>query len=164
MNCTPSAYLGLVGAWAFVGTAISCFIVPKLGDKYGRWLVWCVTITCNLPLYLMANLTDQLSVIYIVTFYLGMGLIGRFACGFVLFTEVLPKAHQSMMGSVYHVGDIFATYYIVFFIRYISNEAKYLIWIAFSVNLAACILSIWVVESPAWLLSVGRKAEAIKNL
>jgi hypothetical protein len=30
-------------------------------------------------------------VIFVMCFYLGMGLIGRFACGFVLLTELQTK-------------------------------------------------------------------------
>lgn len=164
IECIPSAYIGFLGALAFAGAAFSCFIVPALGDKYGRWLVWLITIICQLPLYFGANLTSYISVVYITTFYLGMGLIGRFACGFVLFTESLPKAYQSMMGAMYAVGDIFATYYITFFLRYISNDANTLIWIGFAINILACICGFFLVESPAWLLSSGNKAGAIKNL
>ena len=149
---------------AFGGAAISCFIVPALGDKYGRLLVWTVTIFCQLPLYIAANISDHLGIVYIVTFYLGMGLIGRFACGFVLFTESLPKDKQSIMGAMFAIGDIVATYYICFFLRFISNDANILIWIGFVVNIIACTLAFCLVESPAWLLSMGKKDEAIKNL
>ena len=154
-------YIGILGALAFGGAAISCFIVPALGDKYGRLLVWSVTIFCQLPLYFMANITDHLAMVYVATFYLGMGLIGRFACGFVLLTESLPKKHQSMIGAVFAIGDIVATYYIIFFLRYISNNANILIWVGFAINIVACVLSFFLYESPAWLLSMGRKEEAI---
>lgn len=36
LNCCPSLYIGLIGAMAFAGVAISCFFIPALGDKYGR--------------------------------------------------------------------------------------------------------------------------------
>ena len=91
MHCTPKAYIGLIGAMAFAGVAISCFFIPALGDKYGRQLCWAVTLFCQLPLYLGANITSNIGVIYVMCFYLGMGLIGRFTCGFVLLTESLPK-------------------------------------------------------------------------
>jgi len=56
-------------------------------------------------------------------FYLGMGLIGRFTCGFVLLTESLPKKNQAMGGTASMIGDVIATMYISFFLRYISNSA-----------------------------------------
>lgn len=93
IQCAPSEYIGLLGAMAFLGAALSCFFAPALGDKYGRWIVWFVTITCQLPIYFGANLTDHIGVVYVMCFYLGMGLIGRFACGFILFTEIVPKKY-----------------------------------------------------------------------
>ena len=36
MQCMKGAYIGLIGAMAFAGVAISCFIIPSMGDKYGR--------------------------------------------------------------------------------------------------------------------------------
>ena len=62
------------------------------------------------------------------------------------------------------VGDIVATMYISFWLRYISNNANDLIWVGFAVNTLAGILGFFLVESPAWLLSVGRKQDAIKAL
>jgi len=97
-------------------------------------------------------------------FYLGMSLIGRYTCGFVLITECLPKKNQAMGGTISMAMDVIATWYITFFLRYISNNANTLIWIGFSLNIIAVIMGYWVVESPAWLVSVGRKEEAIKNL
>ena len=44
--CTPAEYVGLVGALAFFGAALSCLFVPVLGDRYGRYAVWLTTITC----------------------------------------------------------------------------------------------------------------------
>jgi len=93
MYCMSKSYVGFLGAFAFLGAALSCFFVPALGDKYGRYTVWITTIACQLPLYFGANLTSNIGVIYVSCFYLGMGLIGRFACGFVLLTELMPAKH-----------------------------------------------------------------------
>ena len=46
MQCTPKLYIGMIGAMAFAGVAISCLFIPQLGDKYGRHLCWMVTIIC----------------------------------------------------------------------------------------------------------------------
>ena len=164
MQCMKGEAIGLIGAMAFAGVAISCFFVPQLGDKYGRWLVFIVTLFLQLPLYIGANFTNSIGVIYVMCFYLGMGLIGRFTCGFVLLTESLPKKHQMLGGTASMIGDTLATLYVTFFIRFISNNSRTLIWIGFALNIAAFIMTFWIVESPAWLVSVGRKEEAIKNL
>lgn len=62
------------------------------------------------------------------------------------------------------ICDVVATLYITFFIRYISNDASILVWVGFSLNILSFILSFFVVESPIWLVSVGREQDAIKSL
>ena len=164
MQCMKGSYIGLIGAMAFAGVAISCFFIPSLGDKYGRLFVFVVTIFLQLPLYIGANVTDNIGVIYVMCFYLGMGLIGRFTCGFVLLTESFPNKYQMMGGTFSCIGDVVATLYVTFYLRYISNNAQSLIWVGFALNIIAFIMTFWIVESPSWLVSVGRKEEAIKNL
>ena len=117
-----------------------------------------------MPLFLCFNLSDNIGVVYVAIFYYGMGMIARFTCGFVLATECLPKKHKVLGGTLIAICDGLATLYITFFLRYISNNVNTIIWIGFSLNIVAFIMTFWIVESPAWLVSVGRKAEAIKNL
>ena len=62
------------------------------------------------------------------------------------------------------VLDTFATVYITLFFRYISKDATTLIWIGFAINIVTCVLIFWIVESPSWLISQGRKVDAIKTL
>ena len=58
------------------------------------------------------------------------------------------------------VGDVVATLYICFFLRYISNDAFHIIWIGFALNIVAVIGAVLLVESPAWLVSAGRIEDA----
>jgi len=39
--CQP---VGLIGAYAFLGAALSCLFLPALGDKYGRYPVFQTTM------------------------------------------------------------------------------------------------------------------------
>ena len=97
-------------------------------------------------------------------FYLGMGLIGRFACGFVLLTESFPKKYQAIVGTVSMVGDAAATLWITLLLRYVSNDANNMVWIGFGFNILATTMSFFLVDSPSWYVSVGKKDEAIKAL
>lgn len=155
-------YIGALGGLAFLGAALSCFFVPYLGDKYGRWSVFVITMFLQNALGPTANLCQNLSTLYVVVFYMGMGLIGRFTCGFVLLTEWVPKRHQAIAGTVLTMGDSIATLYVTFFLRYISNDSNTILWIAFAVNVIAFTGSLFLYESPRWLLSQGREEEAMR--
>lgn len=120
MNCMPKFYTGLIGVMAFLGAFLSCFFIPALGDKFGRCTVWYVCICCQLPLFIGANLTENIGVIYVMCFYLGMGLIGKITCGFVLCSELNITKNKTAAGTCLMIGDVIATLYITFFIRYIS--------------------------------------------
>ncbi len=91
-------------------------------------------------------------------------MIGRFACGFILMTEVTPTRHQAIVGTIYMTSDVIATLYVTLFLRFVSNDASTVIWIGLGLNIVAVIGAIWLVESPGWLLTQGCQGEAIKAL
>jgi len=43
LYCTDGKYIGMIGALAFLGSAIACAILPILGDKIGRYPVFIIT-------------------------------------------------------------------------------------------------------------------------
>ena len=123
LYCTPSIYIGLSGALTFAGIAISCFFAPTAGDKYGRKIVWMLSCAVNIPMILATALTSYLGVGNFALFYLGMEHIGRYVSGYILITECVPKKHQAMAGTILMTGDVLATFYIAFFLRFIANNA-----------------------------------------
>ena len=100
----------------------------------------------------------------VMCFFLGFGLIGRFACGYLLFLESIPEKQKTTLGTVFMTSDVIATLYITFFLRFISNSSADLLWIGLALNIIAVILGWWVQESPSWLVSIGRKDEALKRI
>ena len=46
MYCTKNAFIGLIGAYAFAGSAVACLVLPVLGDKIGRLPVFLATQVC----------------------------------------------------------------------------------------------------------------------
>jgi hypothetical protein len=89
----------------------------------------------------------------VACFYIGLGLVGRFACGFILLTEVTPSKHQAAVGTAFMTLDIMATLYVTVFLKFVSNNANYIVWIGFGMNALTVMGSYWLVESPCWLVS-----------
>ena len=143
LYCEPAEAIGVIGAMAFMGCALACFFLPMLGDLYGRYSVYMITSFLQLPLYLMAAKTGSIGVVYVAVFLFGVALIGRFSTGFVLLTESMPNSHKAVAGTALLIGDVVATLYVTFFIRYISINVEIIIWVGFSLNVFSLIASCW---------------------
>ena len=117
-----------------------------------------------LPLYFMIGLASHIGVSYVAFFFIGLGLVGRFACGFILLAEVTPRKHQAAAATSLITADVMATLYATFFLKYVSNDAGYIIWIGLGLNVLAVLGSFLLVESPSWLVSQGCQEDAIKAL
>ena len=143
---------------------IACLFLPRLADKFGRFSVYIVTITLQLPLYFLSNMAKTLFLQYIVSFLLGIAMIGRFTSGFVLLTESVAKKHKVTIGAALATGDVATSIYITFYLRYISKNIHTLIWIGLVMNVIVVIASYWNVESPSWLASVGQTEMAKRNI
>lgn len=104
MYCTDGKYVGMIGAMAFLGSAIACGILPILGDKIGRYPVFIITQAFQIPMFLGAIFTSSIGFVYFAVFFLGFCLIGRFTCGFVLFVELLPEANKAISGAAILIG------------------------------------------------------------
>lgn len=158
--CTDSKYIGLMGAAAFGGAFLACLFLPAASDKYGRWVVFQLTMLCQLPLFVAALATRNLVVIYILCFYVGVCLIGRFTCGFVLLTECTPAKYHVAAQTSLMVGDAAATLYLTIYYRFISIHSYPIFWVSFSLNLLTAVVAFFYKESPQWLMSQNRYDEA----
>ena len=109
----------------------------------------------------LAAVTKSLMVLYVITFFIGVGLIGRFTTGFVLLTELTPKRHQAIVGASLMIGDSAATLYITAYLR-VTQSATGMVWIGFVFNIISLIGIMFLTESPEWLVSVGRTSEGLR--
>jgi len=154
MYCTPKEYIGFIGALAFGGAALACFFLPVLGDKYGRWIIFQITMGIQIPLFLLALFTRNLAIVYFLCFFLGVTLIGRFTCGFVLLTELCPERYGTFVGTALMCGDSAATLYITFYYRFISKDSYPIFWVGLFLNVLTFFTTMFVPESAKWLISV----------
>jgi len=99
-------------------------------------------------------------VIYILCFWLGVALIGRFTCGFVLLTELVNDRHATFVGTALMVGDGSATLYLTFYYRFISQNSNPTMWAGFALNVVTFIAFFYVPESPKWLVSMKQYNKA----
>ena len=102
----------------------------------------------------MSLTTRSLWVIYFLCFYLGVTLIGRFTCGFVLLTELVPERYQTFVGTALMCGDSAATLYITFYYRFISRKSYPIFYLGLFLNVLTFVTTFWIPESVKWLIGV----------
>ena len=93
MICTPKSYFSLFGSYVFAGMAFGCLFVPLLGDKYGRWKIFIITMALHLLLYPALIFTDKIGMVYFLCFIFGLLMFGRYMIGFILVTELSHKKY-----------------------------------------------------------------------
>jgi MFS family permease len=153
LYCTDGKYIGMIGALAFLGSAIACAILPILGDKIGRYPVFIVTQACQIPMFFVAIYTNSLATVYFIVFFLGFCLIGRFTCGFVLFVELLPEKYKAVSGSAILIGYSISLLEVTAYYAFISQNSVPTIWLGFILNTVTFFANFIVPESPQWLVS-----------
>lgn len=153
MYCTDGKYIGLIGALAFLGSAIACAILPILGDKIGRYPVFIITQAFQIPMFLAALYTNSIGVIYFVVFFLGFCLIGRFTCGFVLFVELLPEAYKAISGSAILIGYSISVLEVTAYYAWVSKNSIPTIWVGFVLTAITFCANFILPESPQWLVT-----------
>ena len=67
-----------------------------------------------------------------------------------------------MVGTAMTVGDSVATMYITFYLRFISSDMHILLWIGLGLNVVSVVGTSFLIESPAWLVTVGEQ-EWVQN-
>ena len=117
-------------------------------------------MVCQLPIYFFAISTPYLSTVYVLCFWLGVALIGRFTCGFVLLTELVHEKYATFVGTALMIGDAAAILYLTFYYRFISSNSIPTIWTGFILNVVTFIAAFWIPESPRWLVSMKQYNEA----
>ena len=162
LTCVSSGYIGAMGSFGFLGSALACLFLPHIGDKYGRLMVYRVTIFSTIFVLLLLNLGNHIGAIYIANFCLGVALIGRFTCGFVLITESAPKNKQNFVGVLFAFGDTIVTIYVTILLRFATNDSRVIVWIGFTINILAFILVLFLTESPTWMAALGHEEHAAK--
>ena len=88
-------------------------------------------------------------------FFFGVCLIGRFTCAFLLLEESVTEKHKVWIGTFFLTMDAVATWYVTFYIRYISVNVISVIAIGLTLNLISFIGNLFSRENLAWLVEVG---------
>jgi len=164
--CNPNSKraMSLIATFALLGISISCLIIPRMGDLYGRKPLYVFALILQIPVYILATVFTKMIPIYIVAFFLGPCVTGRMACGFLLLIEMVPKRNQAWVGAALMIAEgscqIICTIYFV----WISRNAFYFIYMTIALNVLALVGCLYLVESPRYLFGMEKFDECRQAL
>jgi AAHS family benzoate transporter-like MFS transporter len=158
-----AAGAGLIGSLALVGMAVGALCSGWLTDRLGRRRLVLIAITWFSVATSLCAVAPNPEVFGLLRFVAGVGLGGVLPSAIALAVEYAPRGRRQLYNSVVHAG-------------YSSGGvlcATLAIWLVpaggframFAVGAAPWLIVFpialrWLPESPAWLLSQGREAEA----
>ena len=142
----PSAFL--------IGWALTLLWVPKLGDKYGRKMIFTLSMWIGVVLYTVLMFTESLNVMIAVSGACGALSSIRMNIGFVYMMELMPKSKQTIMGSIWNIfeGCIYVLATIYFW--QISKYWLYYVLIGYLMQIFSAIIILWIPESPSFLIEM----------
>ncbi|MGB7195453.1 MAG: MFS transporter [Collimonas pratensis] len=163
IQLSPSE-MGMIGGSTLVGIFFGSLLFGRLSDIVGRkkiFLYSFIIITLAAFGQFFAETALQLT---LMRFLIGVGMGGDFSVGHTILAEFSPRKHRgTLLGSfsvIWTVGYVIAN---VIGLSYGDSAPDAWRWLLASAGIPALIillLRIGTPESPRWLLSKGRKAEA----
>lgn len=160
-------WMGLLGASALIGLFFGSIILGAISGKIGRQKIFVFNFaTITVCSFLQLFVADPVS-LFVLRILIGFALGGDYAVGGALLAEFAPKkARGIMLGALsvlWTVGFVCANTIGVLLIAHAANPDIWR-WLLASASIPALVVLILrsgTPESPRWLMSKGRREEAM---
>lgn len=159
---------GVIGAADLIGICIGSVIFGRLSDKYGYLFFFRF---CPALIFLASTLSvfiPDVTVLTICLFVIGLGIGGEYSLDSDYVSELIPDRYKSVMVGVTKtasaLGNISAAAICFGLLMYWQDARMWyrLMWIVSGISAIMFIVRLWFWQSPGWLISKGRTAEAEK--
>lgn len=80
--CAPGWKLGLVGSLFLVGIVIGCSFITRLGDSYGRRVIYACGLAVNGTIIVVIVFSKSVILTYFCLFMLGISITARYYVGY----------------------------------------------------------------------------------
>lgn len=160
MQYTPVTQ-GIIGASALIGIFIGGLILGNAADRWGRKLVFRWNLIAFVALSILQFFAVSTWDLALYRVLIGVAIGVEYAVGAALLAEFLPARARG-----YFLSALQATWFVGFvganFVALAWADANWRLVLASSAipAIAIAIARIWLPESPRWLVSQGREAEA----
>jgi hypothetical protein len=111
-----------------------------------------MTVIC---FFIMIFISRSLLVNYFLIGTVGLFSSFRLNVGFIYGQEIIPRKHANIIGSFYNTLDSCTMMMVSVYFKYFSKEWIYIECILFGISLVALIISLYLPESPKYLVAKG---------
>lgn len=157
---------GVIGAADLVGICLGSVLFGKLSDRYGYLFFFRFCPLLILAAAAVAALVPDVAVLTVCLFVIGLGIGGEYSLDSDYISELMPDRYRSLMVGVAKaacaLGNIVAAA-LCFWLLTRWHDASHwpsLMWIVAAIAALMLLLRIRFYQSPGWLISKGRVAEA----
>lgn len=157
---------GVIGAADLVGICLGSVIFGKLSDRYGYLFFFRFCPALILVAAAVSALVPDVAVLTVCLFVIGLGIGGEYSLDSDYVSELMPDRYRSLMVGVAKsacaLGNIVAAGVCFGLLTDWRDASSWprLMWIVAAIAALMLLLRIRFYQSPGWLLSKGRVAEA----
>ncbi|XP_013138241.1 PREDICTED: organic cation transporter-like protein [Papilio polytes] len=161
--CGSSYLASLAQSVLQIGILTGSLLYGYLSDRYGRKTTILMALTSDVVFVVASALVPDFWMFLVLRFLIGTSVGGTLICSYTLMVELSGKSFRPYLPGLTQIA--YATVSIVHpIIAYYIREWRYLQLVT-SVPCVFVISYNWLMlESPRWLITVGKKEEAIDVL
>jgi len=157
--CRPQWQIGLLGSSVFIGTVVT-FFVPVLSDKYGRKTFFQVGVAINLIAYTFIMVNTSFWVQCVLLFIVGLNSPTTYVIGFGYLQELVGNKHKSIYATLWNLSEGLIFVYSTIYYWKIDRHWFYILSFGYFLNVLSLVGSVFLPESPVFLVNDGRLEEA----
>lgn len=155
-------YNGYFVTATFLGFMLGCWGAGVIGDRYGRRISYQLNLAIFGGASLLAVFAPNIEILIALRFVMGIGLGAELVLGFSTLAEFVPPAKRgrlvATLSFIAQCGVFFSSLVAMWVIPHLGWRYMFLI-------AGICAAAVWMMrkfmpESPRWLESKGRFAEA----
>ena len=157
---------GVIGAADLIGICIGSVIFGRLSDRYGYLFFFRFCPALVFAASCISALIPDMALLTVCLFVIGLGIGGEYSLDSDYVSELMPDRYRSMMIGVTKMacafGNIVAAA-LCFWLLSDGMDAQMwprLMWIISGISSLMLLLRIRFYQSPGWLLSKGKTAQA----
>eukprot|EP00347_Sterkiella_histriomuscorum_P012127 403369790 len=156
LECADPYKIGLLGTMFFAGWTISCAIVPKLSDFYGRKFMAMICIGVSIGCYVGLIFSNNLTLSIVLFFFLGLSQAGKSTNCYIYLMELIPQNKQTLIGTLMNFADGLILILMSIYFRFISKNWMYYQICGLFATCLAFIACLFIPESPKYYYSINK--------